>query len=150
MGMDIPAVRAALATAASAAQSGDFALTCYPYVPFEGDPPFLYVQLEAVTYDKAMKGGAWELGFTLMLMASTADDISAQTLIDEYLADSGPTSVKAAVEAARGGPGELALGGVADDLHVPGIDSAPRWFDWSDGKKFYGVGLKCRVIGSGD
>lgn len=142
-------MRVAVAAAAEAVVC-DPPLTCFPYVPTEGPTPFLYVQVEGVQFDKTFNRGQDEIVLTLMVMTSIADDISGQRQIDELLYGSGPGSIKAAIDAARGAPGEAALGGVADDIHLLGTDSAPRWFDWSDGKKYYGVGLKCRVIGSGD
>lgn len=138
----------AVAEAASAVVC-DPPLTCYPYVPTEGPTPFLYVQVEGVQYDKTFARGTDYIDLTLMVMVSIADDISGQRAIDELLYGTGAGSLKAALEAARGAPGQAALGGLADDIYVSGTDSAPRWFDWSDGKKYYGVGVKCRVIGDG-
>lgn len=141
-------MRLALANAASAVVS-DPPLTCFAYVPEDGPTPFLYVQLESVEYDKTMRRGLDEINFVLMVMVSASDDLSAQKLVDGYLNGAGSASIKAAVEAQRGAPGSLALGGAADDLHVMGTDSPPRWYEWRDGVKYYGTGLKVRVIGSG-
>lgn len=147
--MDLHAVRVAVAEAASAVVC-DPPLTCFPYVPAEGPTPFLYVQVEGVQFDKTFNRGLDYIDLTLMVMHTIADDEHSQRFIDDLLYGDGPGSLKTAMEAARGEPGQAALGGLADDVYVSGTDSAPRWFDWSDGKKYYGVGLKCRVIGSGD
>jgi hypothetical protein len=51
-------------------------------------------------------------------MVSRADDLSGQATLDALLSGSGPASLKAAIEAARGAPGQAAPGGAADDLQV--------------------------------
>lgn len=141
-------MRVAVANAASAVVC-DPPLTCFPYVPQDGPTPFLYVQVEGVAYDKAMARGMDEIVLSLMVMVSTADDISGQRFVDALLSGSGSASLKAAIDAARGAPGEHALDGAADDIHLIGTESPPRWYEWRDGVKYYGVGLKALVIGSG-
>ncbi len=149
--MDVRAVRQGIADAINAAGitvNGN-PLTAFSFIPADGPTPFLFVQLEDIKFDKTFNRGCDEIALTLMVMCSIADDRSGQEQLDALLSGSGPASIKAAMEGARGLPGELALGGAADDVYVDGTDSPPRWFDWSDGKKYYGVGLKVRVIGAG-
>ena len=52
----------------------------------------------AIVYDKAMCGGAHTMHFLVKILVSTAHDVSAQRLLDGYLASAGDTSVKAAIE----------------------------------------------------
>lgn len=149
--MDVRAVRQAVAdaiTTAGITVNGN-PLTAFSYVPADGPTPFLYVTLEDIKFDKTFSRGTDEIVLTLMVMCSISDDRSGQEQLDALLSGSGPSSIKAAMESARGPAGSPALGGVADDVYVDGLDGNPRWFDWSDGKKYYGVGLKCRVIGPG-
>lgn len=149
--MDVRAVRQGVADAINEAAIvvNGHPLTAFSFVPAEGPTPFAYVQLEGVSFDKTFHRGLDEIELTLMVMCSISDDQSGQEQLDALLSGSGSSSIKAAMEAARGAPGESALGGAADDVYVDGTDSAPRWFDWSDGKKYYGCGLKVRVIGPG-
>lgn len=144
--MNISTVREEIADAVNAMAGS---LTCYPYVPSDGPTPFAYVQLESVTFDRAMRQGSEELILTLMLMVSRADDRRSAEELDAYLSSTGASSIKTAIEAANGDPGELALNGAADFVHVTGTDAPPRWFEWSDGTKYHGAGLRIRVLGSG-
>lgn len=144
--MNIGTVRTELAAAVNALGGS---LKCYAYVPSDGPTPFAYWQLESVTYDRTMRQGSEELVLTLMVMASRADDRASQELIDGYLSSTGSSSLKAAVEAANGAPGVLALNGAADFVHVTGTDGPPRWYEWEGGAKYHGAGLRVRVIGSG-
>lgn len=144
--MNITTVREEIAAAVNAMSDS---LTCYAYVPSDGPTPFAYVQLESVTYDRAMRQGSEELILTLMVMVSRADDRASAEALDAYLSSTGASSLKAAIEAANGDPGELALNGAADFVHVTGTDAPPRWFEWGDGSKYHGAGLRIRVLGSG-
>jgi hypothetical protein len=124
-------------------------LTCFAYVPSDGPTPFAYFQVESVEYDRAMRQGSEELILTLMVMVSRADDRTSSELLDAYISSTGSKSLKAAIEAANGAPGQLALSGQADFVHVSGTTSGPRWYEWEDGSKYYGAGLRVRVLGTG-
>jgi hypothetical protein len=63
------------------------------------------------------------------------------------LSGSGPASLKAAIEAARGAPGQYALGGLAHDLHVMRVQGY-RWYE-HEGAQFVGAELIVKVIGDG-
>lgn len=146
--MDLHAVRQGLADAVATVVC-DPPLTTFAYVPEDGPTPFAYVQLEKIDFDQTFGRGLDQIELTILVMVSVADDLSAQKFVDGLLSGSGAASIKAAVDAARGAPGQSALGGAADDVHLMGTDSPPRWYEWRDGVKYYGVGLKVRVIGSG-
>lgn len=147
--MDLYAVREAIAGAVQAGVTSSPPLTCFAFVPSDGPTPFLYVQVEGVAYDQTFGRGVDEITLTLMVMTALADDVSAQQLIDSYLSGSGPASIKEAVDAATAKFGGTAFDGICDDVHVQGTDGPPRWFDWNGEKKYYGAGLKVRVIGRG-
>lgn len=144
--MDVNAVRVAVAAAVNTGVTG-LPLTCYPYVPSDGPAPFAYVQVENIVYDRAMSGGSVELILSVMVMASRADDQTSQEQVDAFISTEGDSSIKSAIEAANGEPGEYALDGAAHFVHVTGTDGAPRWFEWGDGTKYHGVGLRVRVLG---
>jgi hypothetical protein len=88
-----------------------------------------------------------ELIFTCRVLAGRADDRSSQRIIDALLSGAGPASLKAAIEQARGAPGEMALGGLADDLHLQRVQGY-RWFEHA-GSTYIGAELVIKVIGDG-
>lgn len=75
-------------------------------------PPAAHVFPEEVTYDKAMQRGLDLYTFTVQMFVGLVSDIGAQKKLDTFLAPTGATSVKAAIEADR------TLGGKCDDLRV--------------------------------
>lgn len=92
-------------------------LHVYPYVPAKAEPPAAIVNLGSITWDRAHNRGLDEYEFEVSLVVAAATDRSAQERLDELLASSGPTSVKAALEA------DTSLGGHAADLHVRNADT---------------------------
>lgn len=137
------AVRQGLASAA-AAISG---LTTYPYVPDSVTEPCFYPGGYEIDYDQTFARGMDAVEFTCYVLVSRADDMGGQARLDGYLKGSGSTSLKAALEAARGAPGQLALSGAADDLHV---HRAEGYGQYTIGDTvYYGAKLLVTVIGSG-
>jgi len=77
-------------------------------------PPCFFVQPGEVDYNTTMQGGTyrWELVLTgLASLGST--DVGAQKILDRWLARTGPSSVRAAIESDR------TLGGVVQEVEVP-------------------------------
>ena len=147
--MQISAVRDAIAAAASAVvlPTGIGKLRCTGYVPDAVTAPCFFVGEVEVNFDKAMGRRLDELLFTCRVLAGRADDRSSQRIIDALLSGSGEASLKAAIEAARGAPGEHALGGLADDLHLQRVQGY-RWFEHA-GSTYIGAELVIKVIGDG-
>lgn len=147
--MQISAVRDAVADAARTVvlPAGVGKLTCTGYVPDAVVAPCFFVGEVEIAFDKAMGRRLDELLFTCRVLAGRADDRSSQRIIDALLSGAGPASLKQALEAARGAPGEMALGGLADDLHVQRIQGY-RWFEHA-GSTYVGAELVIRVIGDG-
>lgn len=147
--MQISDVRAAIATAASTVvlPSGIGKLTCSGYTPDSIVAPHFFVAEYTQDFDKAMRRSKDELEFTSRVLVSRSDDQAAQRILDSLLSGSGDASLKAAIEAARGAPGELALGGLADDLHVMRVQGY-RWYE-HEGAQFVGAELIIKVIGDG-
>ncbi|MGI5443093.1 hypothetical protein ACQEV4_38855 [Streptomyces shenzhenensis] len=81
------------------------------------------------------------------LTASRSDDRAPQRILDALLSGGGPSSRKQAIEKARGAPGEMALGSLADDLHVQRVQGY-RWFEHA-GSTYLGAELVIKVIGDG-
>ncbi|MFJ8743422.1 hypothetical protein ACIRL2_29105 [Embleya sp. NPDC127516] len=147
--MQISAVRAAIATAARAVVLPKIAghLTCSGFTPDAVIEPHFFVGEYNITYDKAFGRGQDEVEFTARVLVGRADDRTAQAHLDAMLSGGGPASLKQAIEAARGAPGEAALGGLADDLHVVRV-AGYRWYEHA-GTQYVGAELTIRVIGDG-
>lgn len=93
--------------------------------------PSAAIALVSIAWDKTMGRGMDSFEFVVRLYASRATDKGGQNRIDSYLAGSGPTSVKAAIEADR------TLGGVAHTLQVTGVDNYGSYE--VGGINYYGV-----------
>ena len=147
--MQISQVRDAIATAASAVvlPDGIAKLTCSGFTPDSVVAPHFFVAEYTQDYDKAMRRSLDELEFTCRVLVSTSDDRAAQRILDSMLSGSGTASLKQAIEAARGAPGEYALGGLAHDLHVMRVQGY-RWYE-HQGAEFVGAELIIKVIGDG-
>lgn len=147
--MQISAVRNAIADAAGTVvlPAGTRGLTCTGHVPDSVNEPHFFVGEYTQDYDKAMNRGLDQLEFTCRVLVGRADDRSAQQVLDAMLSGSGTASLKQAIEAARGAPGEYALGGLAHDLHVVRVQGY-RWYEHA-GAQYVGAELMIKVIGEG-
>jgi hypothetical protein len=147
--VQISAIRDAIADAARAVvlPDGIGALTCTGYVPDSVVTPCFFVGEVEITFDRTMGRGTDELMVTCRVLAGRADDRSAQRILDALLSGAGQASLKQAIEAARGGPGEMALGGLADDLHLERV-LGYRWYEHA-GSSYVGAELMIKVIGPG-
>ncbi|MEW1719778.1 hypothetical protein [Streptomyces sp. NPDC093109] len=147
--MDMSAVRAAIADAARAVvlPAGIARLTATGYVPDAVTPPCFFTADYTIDFDKAMGRALDEVELTCQVLVGIADDRAAQRTLDSLLAGSGPSSLKAAIEAARGAPGDYALGGLAHDLHVMRVQGY-RWYE-HQGTTYLGAELVVKIIGEG-
>jgi hypothetical protein len=147
--VQISAVRDAIAAAAAAVvlPDGIGKLTCSGFTPDSVVAPHFFVAEYTQEYDRAMRRSLDELEFTCRVLVSTADDRAAQRILDSMLSGSGTASLKVAIEAARGAPGQFALGGLAHDLHVMRVQGY-RWYE-HQGAEFVGAELIVKVIGDG-
>lgn len=138
--MDFNAVCTALAAAADTIDG----LNTHDFVPDAVSEPCFYPHTIAVEFDTDFGGGV-EAVITCMVLVSRADDRAGQESLRAFMGD-GSASLKAALEAARGAPGELALDGAADDFRVERIN---EYGVYTVGEvAFYGAKLIVRVIGS--
>ncbi|GAA4999495.1 hypothetical protein [Streptomyces siamensis] len=147
--MQISPIRDAIADAVRTVvlPTGIGKLTCLGYVPDSVVTPVFFVGEVDINFDQAMGRGLDELLFTCRVLAGRADDRSAQRILDALLSGVGEASLKQAIEVARGAPGELALGGLADDLHLQRVQGY-RWYEHA-GASYVGAELAVRVIGPG-
>ncbi|MFD4551414.1 hypothetical protein [Streptomyces sp. NPDC058466] len=146
--MQIFEIREAIAEAASAAvlPAGVGELTCTGYLPDSIYEPHFFVGEYDQEYDRTY-GGVDRVEFTCRVLVGRADDLSAQKILDSLLSRHGAASLKTAIEAARGVPGAMALGGLAHDLRVMRVQ-AYRWYEHA-GTKYVGAELVIEVIGDG-
>ncbi|MGW2261448.1 hypothetical protein ACWCXE_27140 [Streptomyces sp. NPDC001780] len=147
--MDMSAVREAVAGAARAVvlPDGIGKLTASGYVPDAVTVPHFFTADYTVDFDRAMGRALDEVELTCQVLVGIADDRAAQRVLDALLSGSGPASLKAAIEAARGAPGEYALGGLAHDLHVTRVQGY-RWYE-HQGTQYVGAQLAVKIIGEG-
>ncbi|MFF7180141.1 hypothetical protein [Streptomyces sp. NPDC008121] len=147
--MDIFAIRQALADAARAVvlPAGVAKLTSTAHVPDAVSAPHFFVAEYEIEFDKAMRRALDQIQFTARILVGRADELSAQRLLDSMLSGSGPTSLKTAIEVARGAPGEYALGGLAHDLHVLRVQGN-RLYEHA-GTQYIGAEIVIKVIGEG-
>jgi hypothetical protein len=87
-------------------------LRVYELLPDNPNPPGVAISLDRVVYDSVFARGCDEYEFTVHLFVARGDDRSAQVRIEDYVAGSGPSSIKAAIEA------DPTLGGVAQTVRV--------------------------------
>lgn len=147
--MQMAAIRDAIADAARAVvlPAGAGKLTCSGFTPDSVVAPHFFAGEYTLEFDKAMGRSLDEAELTCRVLVGRADDVSAQRTLDALLAGSGPASLKAAIEAARGAPGDYALGGLAHDFHVTRVQGY-RWYE-HQGTQYVGAELIIRIIGDG-
>lgn len=137
--MEIKDIRAALAAACRTVVDGTgAALEASAFIADSIDPPFAYPVDSGGTFDVSMDGLA-DATVTLRVLTSRSEDQAGQELLDDFLASTGETSIKAAVEA------DPTLGGECSDLHVSGW-SGYQLYEVA-GTDYYGAELTVEVLG---
>lgn len=123
-------------------------LNCHGFAPDAITVPCLIATEAEVVYDKyAFNGAGDEVMVTLRILVSKADDKEGQAALDAYLGR-GTRSIKNAIEAARGAPGEAALDGACDDLRVMRVQGY-RLYE-HNGVDYYGADFVVMCLGEGD
>jgi hypothetical protein len=69
------------------------------HLPEQVAPPMAVIQLQSVTYHRAMRGGLSEWRYVISLIAGRMGDRAAQRQMDGWLSYGGAQSVRAAIEA---------------------------------------------------
>ncbi len=142
--MQVGEIRVAIA---DAVRAGVPSLNCFGYLPESVPEPCFYTGEVEQDFDRTFRRGMDELDITCRVLVSRADDRAGQQALDRYVSGSGTDSVKAAIEAARGAPGEAALDGLCDDLHVRRVQGY-RYYLVGE-VQFFGAELIVHVIGEG-
>lgn len=146
--MEISEVKAALAAAVQAADIPD--LDCYAFSPAAPSIPAFtcgQVVVDPMGTFGSSGPGMETLDITCSVLTSTADDADGQRLLDKLISKDGAYSVRAALLAARGAPGQSALDGAADDVWVVRIDGYRMLSYGGEDANFYGADITVRVIG---
>ena len=115
-------------------------LTAYEYVPDWIEPPIaLVAPLNTLNYDSTMARGADTYEIPIVVYISRIDAETAQDGVDAYLASTGATSVKAAIES------DPTLGGAAMSVRVISASDYGE-YEVTQGTSFLGVTFNIQVI----
>jgi len=82
------------------------------HIPEQLSPPQAVVQIQSVTYHRAMRGGLSEWSFVVSAIAGRMGDRSSQRLLDGWMSYDGAQSIRSALEA------DQTLGGKASTVLV--------------------------------
>lgn len=134
--MDVDLVAERLAAAGATVQG---ILRADAFVPDSVSEPHLYVGEWAESYDQTF-GGLVDAEVQIRVLVSRTDDQAGQKLLRQFMRRTGPTSVKAAIEA------DPQLGGACDDLHVRQVRGHRQYQVGND--RFYGAEWVLRVLGT--
>jgi hypothetical protein len=143
--MDIDAVCAAIAAAITTAalEVNDQRVTATKFAPDMPTLPHFFTAEFTGNYDRTM-GALTELTLICRLAYSSADDQSGQQQ-GKLLASTGTGTLHEAFRGMRGTPGQSALSGACDDLHLQRVQG-PRLFDIGE-VAYYGLEFTVFVMG---
>lgn len=143
--MDLDAVCEAIADAVTDAELevNGMRVTATAFSPDALAVPHFFTAEFVGNYDKTY-GALVELTLTCRLMLARADDRSGQKAA-RALASTGVGTISAVLLAARGAPGQMALGGSADDLHLTRV-AGPRLYEIGQ-VQYYGLEFTVFVMG---
>ena len=115
-------------------------LTAYEYVPDWIEPPIaLVAPINSLNYDSTMARGADTYEIPVIVYISRVDAQLSQDTVDGYLASTGATSVKAAIES------DSTLGGAAMSVRVVSATDYGE-YEVTQGTSFLGVTFNVEVI----
>lgn len=86
-------------------------------MPEQPQPPVAIVQPETVEYDLNAKNGLTRYNMIVTVVVARADARSAQNQVDAYVAPTGTSSIKAAIE------GDRTLGGKVNTCRVVSVSN---------------------------
>jgi hypothetical protein len=143
--MDIDAVCEAISTAITTAalSVAGQQVTSTAFAPDAITVPHFFTAEFIGNYDKSFNR-LTELTLTCRLMLARADDSSGQKGA-RVLASTGAGTIVSAFQGMRGAPGQSALGGACDDLHLVRVQG-PRLYQIGEGQ-YYGLEFSVFVMG---
>lgn len=71
------------------------------HLPEAVTPPMAVIQIQSVTYHRAMQGGSSEWKYVISVVAGRMGDRAAQRTLDSWMSWDGPQSIRAAIESDR-------------------------------------------------
>lgn len=143
--MDIDDVCTAIAAAVTAAQLtvNDRRVTATPFAPDNLTPPHFYTAEFDGSYDGTY-AALTRLTLTCRLMLSSAAGFAGQQQA-KILASTGTGTLHQTFRGMRGAPGQAALSGACDDLHLQRVQG-PRIFTIGEAA-YYGLEFTVFVMG---
>lgn len=149
--MDISVVKARLATAAATvdADEGAGQLVAYGYTPDNPEIPCFYAGETTFQHNVTFAGDVDRVEITCRVLTSSDEDLTGQRLLDRYLRRTGGMSVRAALLAARGAPGQLALAGACSDFNIERIQGY-RLYRIGEGRTYFGAEIIVMAIGGSE
>jgi len=148
MALDFDAVAvgiAAAVTSAAVAVNGQ-TVTATDFVPDAPTPPHFVVAEFVNEYHQTYgSAGMDHVTVKCRLLTSRGSDAEGQRTLRKLATLTGVGSIPAAIEAARGAPGQMALSGAADDLALVSV-TGPRLYEIG-AVDFYGLEFSVLVIG---
>lgn len=88
------------------------------HLPEQINPPIAVIQIQSVTYHRAMRGGLSTFEYVISCIAGRLGDRTAQRTLDAWMSWGGAQSVRAALEADQSLSGAAQSVKVADMLAV--------------------------------
>ena len=145
MSLDVDLVFRQLAAAVTDAQIPGTTkrVVATPFSPDNPTPPHFFVAEFIGDYDETY-GEDMNLTVTARLMLSRASEDTGQAE-GRSLAGTGTNTIRHALEAARGAPGQAALNGACDDIQLKRV-VGPRLYQYGD-DQFYGLEFTIFVLG---
>lgn len=144
--MDIPNVLTGIKDAVTGVKdSSGRQIHTYDHTPNSVVEPAFYPRDYTIDPNYSFQG-RWSLTVVCVLLVGANNAEVNQRRLATFLSRDGEASVHAALTAARGAPGELALNGAADDLVVARM-GPPRMYEVA-GVSYYGAEIEVTVIGS--
>jgi hypothetical protein len=116
-------------------------LNVFEFVPDSITPPVFFPAEVEIDWDQTFGRGMDAYTVTARLLVAQSDDRAGQKALKGYLAGSGASSLKAALQA------DKTLGGACDALHVRSVRGYGRYEH--AGQHFYGAEFSIYVIGPG-
>ena len=71
------------------------------HLPEQVSPPMAVIQIQSVTYHRAMQGGLSEWKYVISVIAGRMGDRAAQRTLDSWMSWDGAQSIRAAIESDR-------------------------------------------------
>lgn len=104
----------------------------YSEIPENPQIPAAVVTLDSIEYHQSFKNGLIQLGFTVTVIVGRFNARTAQQALNDFAANTGPKSIRQAIESDR------TLGGAAVDCVVQTMGGVNN-IDLNDGNNYLGT-----------